>query len=79
MYRIVAVLLCTLNGCPVRMILLAIILVVSGLMKVPVATKEGAVYCSERPSGKSDITHHSDPTLLSEVRKTAGRSKWARK
>ena len=42
-YRIVAVFLWTLNGCPERMIRLAIILVVSGFIKLPVPTRCGAV------------------------------------
>jgi hypothetical protein len=42
MYRIVAVFLWTLNGCPERVIRLAIILEVSGFIKLPVATRCGA-------------------------------------
>jgi hypothetical protein len=39
MYRIVAVFLCTLNGWPVSKIRLAMILVGSGFMNVPIATR----------------------------------------
>jgi hypothetical protein len=42
MYRIVAVFLCTLKGCPVNMILFAIMRVGSGFTNEPVATSSGA-------------------------------------